>query len=63
MHEFFAMSGYATYVWGSFGLTFAVLIANWWFAVRKHQATLQRLRRQNTAPDAAPASVVREVVT
>ena len=28
MTEFFAMGGYAAYVWSCFGLTFAVLVAN-----------------------------------
>lgn len=63
MHEFFAMSGYATYVWGSFGLTFAVLVANWWFAGRKHTATLRRLRRQHDGSDNTPVSTVREVTS
>ena len=26
--EFFAMGGYATYVWSSFGITLVVLVAN-----------------------------------
>ena len=26
--EFLAMGGYGAYVWGSFGITFAVLLAN-----------------------------------
>ena len=26
--DFFAMGGYGAYVWGSFGITFAVLLAN-----------------------------------
>ncbi len=28
--SFWAMSGYAAYVWGSFGLAAAVFIWNWW---------------------------------
>jgi heme exporter protein D len=28
MQEFFAMGGYAFYVWTSYGLTFIVLLAN-----------------------------------
>ncbi len=28
LQEFFAMGGYAFYVWTSYGLTFVVLIAN-----------------------------------
>lgn len=35
MNEFFAMGGYATYVWWSYGLTAAVLIGLAVFAVRR----------------------------
>lgn len=37
--EFWAMSGYALYVWGSFGLTAAVVIWNWW-APRQRRRSL-----------------------
>lgn len=30
MAEFWHMSGYAPYVWGSFGFTAMVLAWNWW---------------------------------
>ncbi|MES1992198.1 MAG: heme exporter protein CcmD [Pseudomonadota bacterium] len=35
--EFFAMGGYAPYVWGSYGLALAVLIYNAWIPVRRHR--------------------------
>lgn len=41
MSEFFAMGGYAAYVWSSFGLTLVVLVGNWWQA----RARLGRIQR------------------
>ena len=63
MHEFFAMGGYAGYVWSSFGLTLAVLAGNLWFARRRHATVLRRLRRQVEvdAPDTRPG--FKEVMT
>lgn len=34
MNEFFAMSGYAKYVWPSFALGFGVVLLNVWLAKR-----------------------------
>lgn len=47
MNEFFAMGGYAMYVWLAFGLTFAVLLGNWLLARRRYAkaALLIRQRR------------------
>ena len=63
MSEFFAMGGYAGYVWSSFGITFAVLAGNWWFARRRHAQVIAQLRRQSQvdAPDARPG--FKEVMT
>ncbi len=44
MSEFLAMDGYAAYVWSSFGLTFAVLLANAIIAFRSHRKILRTLR-------------------
>ena len=35
--EFFAMGGYANYVWGSFGITFAILLGNFFVTRRQEQ--------------------------
>ena len=35
MSEFFAMGGYALYVWGSYGVTFAVLALEVFFLARR----------------------------
>ena len=35
MSEFFAMGGYALYVWGSYGVTFVLLALEVFFLVRK----------------------------
>ena len=35
MSEFFAMGGYALYVWGSYGVTFAALLLEIIFLVRR----------------------------
>ena len=57
MAEFFAMGGYAVYVWSTFGLTAAVLVINIMGARRRLQKSLrdvslraarQRQRRSGT---------------
>lgn len=50
MSEFFAMGGYARWVWSSFGLTALVLIINVVLAGRRYRRALARLQtRQATA--------------
>lgn len=63
MSEFFAMGGYAGYVWSSFGVTFLVLLGNWWFARRRHAQVIAELRRsaQVDAPETQPG--FKEVMT
>lgn len=46
MTEFFAMSGYATYVWSSFGLGFGIVLLNVWLAKRSLAAAEQEARRR-----------------
>ena len=46
--DFWAMGGYAPYVWSSFGLTFAVLVANVIVAIRAHRKMLRELRGRNS---------------
>lgn len=47
--EFFAMGGYAFYVWGSFGVTAVCLIAESWLVRKRRAATLKSLRREIAA--------------
>ena len=42
--EFFAMNGYAFYVWGSYGVTVIVFIAEIAMVRHKRKVTLQQVR-------------------
>ena len=46
MNEFFAMSGYAQYVWPSFALGFGVVLLNVWLARRALAQAEQEARRR-----------------
>jgi heme exporter protein D len=51
--EFFAMGGYASYVWGSYGLAGVLIVAELWLLVIRRRTLLQQLRRSlNMASDA-----------
>jgi heme exporter protein D len=55
MAEFFAMSGYAAYVWPAFGVTILVLRR-----MRAKEAELEALRQEmRTRRPARPAPVIR----
>lgn len=43
--DFFAMGGYAGYVWGSYGFAAVVLLANILGAARRKKTVLQLLRQ------------------
>ena len=45
MKEFFAMGGYALYVWGSFGVTAALMIAEPLLLRKRRDEALARVRR------------------
>ncbi len=47
--DFLAMGGYGLYVWGSFGVTALVMIAEPIVAVRSRKALVVRLQRQARA--------------
>ena len=47
--EFLAMGGYGLYVWGSFGVTALIMIAEPIMAVRNQKALVARLKRQARA--------------
>lgn len=42
--EFFAMGGYAGFVWGAYGFAAVVLLANVFSAMRRHKTVLRVLR-------------------
>jgi heme exporter protein D len=44
--EFLAMGGYGLYVWGSFGVTALIMVAEPIVAVRNRKALVARLKRQ-----------------
>jgi heme exporter protein D len=44
MRDFFAMGGYAAWVWSAFGLTLVVLVANELAAGRRYRQAIQRLQ-------------------
>ena len=46
MSEFFAMSGYATFVWSSFALGFFAVVLNVWLAKRALGAAERDARRR-----------------
>jgi len=50
MSEFFAMGGYAAYVWPSFALTAIVMLANLYLALRARKKVIATLRRSGS-PD------------
>lgn len=45
MAEFFNMGGYALYVWGSFGVTALLMIAEPVLLARRRQTALKRVAR------------------
>jgi heme exporter protein D len=52
--EFFAMGGYAFYVWGSFGLT-AVVVAGEVLMLRAHRKTVLRNLRNELLSERNPS--------
>ena len=52
--EFFAMGGYALYVWGSFGATALALAVEMWLIHRRRLQTLRTLRQDLATGGAAP---------
>ena len=47
MAEFFNMGGYALYVWGSFGATALLMIAEPLLLAKRRKSALQRVARLN----------------
>ena len=48
--EFFAMGGYASYVWGSYGVAAALIVAELWMLGGRKRTLLKRSGR---SPDTA----------
>ena len=49
LSEFFAMGGYALYVWGSFGVCAVAFVLEPWLVRLRHRSIVQTLRRQIAA--------------
>jgi heme exporter protein D len=43
--EFFAMGGYAVYIWSCYGLAVVILLINLLVPLRRHARALDRARR------------------
>ncbi|MGB2942147.1 MAG: heme exporter protein CcmD [Candidatus Macondimonas sp.] len=54
--EFFAMGGYAPYVWGSYGLALAVLVYNAWVPVRRHRRLRLSIQAETRTASRHPAA-------
>ena len=52
--EFFAMGGYAVYVWGSYGVAACLLAAELWLLARRRRTLLRRLGRSSTPREQRP---------
>lgn len=51
--EFFAMGGYAFYVWSAYGLAVLVFVYNAWIPARRHarlRRSIQSFKRMSGAP-------------
>jgi heme exporter protein D len=53
--EFFAMGGYAPYVWGSYGLALAVLVYNAWIPIRRHRRLRSSIQAETRTASRHPA--------
>ena len=47
--DFFAMGGYALYVWGSYGVVFGLLAVEVVLLILRRRSILQRLARMHSA--------------
>ena len=61
--EFWAMGGYAVYVWGSVGVTALLLALEVWQARSAHRAVLAQLKAEHAVSQLLPqASAVEELM-
>ena len=47
--DFFAMGGYAFYVWGSFGSCALLMLTEPWLILKRRQAALSQMRSEHEA--------------
>jgi heme exporter protein D len=52
LQSFFAMGGYAAYVWPAYGVFFVVLLIDWFAPQWRRQRTLRELRGRLARQDA-----------
>ncbi|MEI8401916.1 MAG: heme exporter protein CcmD [Alcaligenaceae bacterium] len=52
--DFFAMGGYAFYVWGSFGCCAVLMLCEPWVVLRRRMAALRQVRSQHEAGRSQP---------
>jgi heme exporter protein D len=50
LEHFLAMGGYGFFVWGSYGVTVAVIAAEIWLLRHRRRAALAQLRQASAAP-------------
>ncbi|MEK6212465.1 MAG: heme exporter protein CcmD [Vibrio fluvialis] len=50
MSDFWAMGGYAAYVWSSFGITFLSMLILWVASVRRGQTLLNEVQAKVARP-------------
>lgn len=55
--NWFAMGGYAAYVWPAYGVAFAVLASAAFVALREHRRAAAELKRQTEESASASAAV------
>ena len=58
--EFFAMGGYAFYVWGSVGACAAAMLVEPWLLRRRHRRVLRSLRQRRDGGAARGQGVAME---
>ena len=54
--EFVHMGGYGFYVWGSYGVTLAILVGETWMARRRHRRAIEAARRAASRNEAGGRS-------
>ncbi|MFK2899204.1 heme exporter protein CcmD [Dyella jejuensis] len=59
MHAFFAMGGYAAYVWPAYGVFFIVLLADWLVPHFRRRRLLRELRERIARQDARKERAIR----
>lgn len=44
--DFFAMGGYASYVWGGFGITYLSMAVLWFLSINRSKALMNEVRNK-----------------